>query len=168
METKEETQGCLELLHKIEHMVRRFLHEAASIDPENIATDIWVDTWVRKVPVSWRHVRHRCIDAIRTATRHGEVELRGDYEAPVELEGSPESEDARERLDKLMKCPWITNKERGLLYQRYYAGMTDGTIASMQVPGCSREKITKDIAQALEKLRLWAFVQEQEGKGDQR
>ena len=151
-------------LRKIERMVRRFLHEALAVDPENLACDIWVDLWVRGQSVCWRHVRNRCIDVIRATVLHREVRLTDEVEAapaPGRTEATTEVvTNAQERLDILFKCPWITPRDRKLLYWRYYAELTDASVA--QLEGCSRETITKDIAKAAEKLRMWAFVCEQE------
>lgn len=149
-------------LRKIERMVGRFLHEARAIDPENLAVDIWLDLWTRGVSPSWTHVHNKCVDAIRRATSHREIALPDGSDITDRRLG--ETTEPRERLDRVMKCPWLTPTDKSLLYARYYSGQTDETIA--RVLGHSREKVTKDIAHVLEKLRTWAFVVEQETQVD--
>jgi DNA-binding CsgD family transcriptional regulator len=60
-----------------------------------------------------------------------------------------------------MRCPWVTPREKELLYSRFYRGDTDEGIADSE--GCSREKISKDIQGALMKLKTFAFFKGMEG-----
>ena len=148
-------------LRKIERMVGRFLREARAIDPENLAADIWLDLWTRNVRPSWTHVHNKCVDVIRRATSHREVAIGDNFDlADTTGQELGETTEPREQLDRVMKCPWLTAQDKSLLYARYYSGQTDETIA--RALNHSREKVTKDIAHVLEKLRTWAFVMEQE------
>jgi DNA-directed RNA polymerase specialized sigma24 family protein len=144
-------------LRKIESMVRRFLRESLSVDPESVAADVWVDLWVRGAEPSWKLVRNRCIDAIRRRALHAEVFLPEHDELEIR---AADTRTPQERLTQLFLCPWISSHEKQVLYNCYYAGKTDETQASEFL--CSRETVTKIRNTALDKLRHWAFVQEQE------
>ncbi|MBE3037293.1 MAG: sigma-70 family RNA polymerase sigma factor [Chloroflexi bacterium] len=146
-------------LRKVESMVRRFLRESLSVDPESVASDIWLDLWTRGAEPSWQLVRNRCIDAIRRRALHAEVYLPEHDELEIR---AADTRTPQERLSQLFLCPWISSHEKQVLYNCYYAGRTDEVQAGEF--SVSRETVTKTRNTALDKLRHWAFVQEQESE----
>ena len=143
---------ALETLRYIEHTVNTFLRPGLGIDRENLAGDIWLALWIGNKQPSREIIRLRCIDSVRAAGKLRE--LSPDYDTPIEEPVQPR--DLKQEVDFILQCPWISDYERSLLFHRYYAGRTDQFIASLFF--CSREKITKDLAQIINKLRVWTFL----------
>jgi len=140
---------------RIRKMVGRFL--TRYVDQENLAAEIWTSLWIKStrkgedVYPSWKIVRCRCIDEVNRYLRKKEVSLQ-------EMKDEPTREELvnnrSELVDRIMSCPWLTQAERGLVFDRFYAGK--GLQETALETGQSKTSVKRKFREVLTKLRLWA------------
>lgn len=107
-------------LARINRMVRRTLREGLNKDPENIASEIWLELWQDPhKKLSWTHVQHRCWDVLR-AWQTRRMERIGTQETPQPGQG--DIEQAEQQVCLLMACPALSSQDRSMVHQRFYLG----------------------------------------------
>ena len=149
-----------ETLRQIESMVRSFLKGVVGIDEENLSVDIWVELWQEKRPLTWLHIKHRCIDEIRARMR-ARLDLKPNFSLDERLDSGREDVgferiDKLEYLDLIMKMPSLSESDKRILYLHFYQGLRCEDIGNLL--GLSKSSITSRIRKTLKDLREWASL----------
>jgi len=147
-------------LRQIEKMVRSFLKGVIGIDEENLSVDIWVELWQEKRPLTWMHIRHRCIDEIRARMR-SRLDLMPNFSLDERMDSGKEDVgferiDKLEYLDLVMRMPSLIESDKRILFLHFYQGLKCEDIGNLL--GLSKSSITSKIRKTLKDLREWASL----------
>lgn len=145
----------LETLCQINKMVTYCLSGTFGVDKPNLAMNIWLELWTRNRPLTQLMVRNRCIDVVRK--RHRRKELLYNT-AQLDRRIAPSADVAipryrNEILNDIMTCPFLSTRDRRMLYLSFYLGYSGRQIGSI----FDRSKVwaNLEMRRILETLRDW-------------
>ncbi len=133
--------------------VERIVPRAGWYDREALVQDLWVRWWQSGGPLARRIIRLQCWSYVRKvatrASRHWELQGEGlrrtrEREVPPEL-------DVVDELRVLMERAKLTEREKHVLWRRFWQGESLRVIARAE--GESHENVRNIVKGALKKLR---------------
>lgn len=155
--TKDELDHPFDTWKKIRRMISRCLRRGLGIDEENLAGDIWLELWTKDRPLTWLHVKNRCIDQIR---RKG---VRKVFPVPVEElevavleEGIKEVKNANRLVNELMKCPSLSPKDQEIIFLYFWREDSCKDMAVMI--GLKKDEVKEKLNDVLKRLREFAQI----------
>ena len=144
-------------LEDLTRLVKRFTPRYG-IDQESLVHDIWLELYVKKLPIYVRHVKHRCIDVIR----------RKNLARSSESEFGRNVKDQRNKLcdnkidlDTIFDLAKLEPVEKQVVFEYFYKGRHLEEIAKELLLSISKVSQTK--LDAIKKLQRAArFLERKE------
>lgn len=112
-------------LKEIARHVRRFTPRAG-VDREAIVHDIWMELYVKKLPILVKHIKYRCIDEIRKTKRRKDSE--NTFRKLINRTFSRSSWD-RLDIDAIISHAQLTGIEKKFIFQYFWKGRSLAEIA---------------------------------------
>ena len=142
---------ALRKLNQIMSQVSRFFGRRSGVDVENLACDIWLESFEKHRDVTSLFIRSRCIDEIRRRVRKRAQALVNDPGSD-----SQRSEEAKRELLEILEGSSLSAQEVCLIFHRYYQGRTNEQIAELL--NLSPPEVSKRFSELLSKLRRTSFL----------
>ena len=144
-------------LEDLTRLVKRFTPRYG-IDQESLVHDIWLELYVKKLPIYVKHVKHRCIDVIR----------RKNLARSSESEFGRNVKDQRNKLcdnkidlDTIFDLAKLEPVEKQVVFEYFYKGRHIEEIAK-ELP-LSISKVSQTKLNAIKKLQRAArFLERKE------
>jgi len=143
----EQIRQELELIAKY---VNRFT-QGTTLDKESLVHDIWLEIKFKNIPIYVRHVKHRCIDAIRARKTKVLSEQRFTQQQRQRQKQTNSLKTEQIDLNQIMQMASLTGLEREVIFKYFYKGKTFKEI-SLEM-SLNKEKVEQIKNHTLKKLR---------------
>jgi len=119
-------------------------------DKEDLIQSIWLELHLKKIPITYLHVKNKIIDAFRKKNKEAKVLRRYYEERSRQKLFSTQIGEIEEFVSKIINNSDLSNEEETFLYLRFYEGMTTKGIAICL--SLSRSKVERSLEKIITKL----------------
>ena len=144
----------MEDLQRIQRLVKQQLRTIYGVDIENLSGDIWIELWLKKLPVLRRFIHARVVDEIRRRVARKEM-LVGERAAELAAELEPENPESASfpDLGSAVEAAGLTEREKWMIWLRFYKGASGEEIVAALELSVSPRTVNEQIQRALGKIR---------------